>query len=417
MAGRKLLLADDSITIQKVVSLTFADEGIDVVAVGDGDLAVLRILDELPDVVIADVNMPGLNGYQVCERIRSDPRTNHIPVILLIGAFEQFDEKESARVGASAHLTKPFPSIRQLVNQVTDLIEAGRNKMAADDPIEGDAERSENEPGMSLDATNPFDDPIRSQFDSFREDRIASIDHHGEELPEPLPASGDHGVRTSQTEADDIDRLYRQSVAQEPLSENEEFPDLGVDDEMIETSYSSSQPGSVGLEIDQNYGSAEAVETVDESSPRSELLSETQPLSQDETVRPSAANLPDETDASEMRRPGETIRLDPAVVDAQMAEANRRFDPIEQPPAPTGESTSPIGEDTIRMESRFDTKGSGSFEFDEADLLDIPSETPVEITTPADAAAKGRSKQIVTLSPDLIEMIAQRVVEKLSEKY
>ena len=98
-----------------------------------------------------------------------------------------------------------------------------------------------------------------------------------------------------------------------------------------------------------------------------------------------------------------------------MAEANRRFEPIEQPPEPG--TAPPVGEETIRMESRFDAQGSASYEFDDIDLLDIPSETEVEITTPADAAVRGGNKQIVTLSPDLIEMIAQRVVEKLSEKY
>jgi CheY-like chemotaxis protein len=70
VSKRKLLLADDSITIQKVVNLTFADEGIEVISVGDGDSAMIKIGENAPDLILADVNMPGLNGYQICERIK-----------------------------------------------------------------------------------------------------------------------------------------------------------------------------------------------------------------------------------------------------------------------------------------------------------------------------------------------------------
>ncbi|HNU08193.1 MAG TPA: response regulator, partial [Pyrinomonadaceae bacterium] len=120
--SHKLLLADDSVTIQKVVNLTFVDEGIEVIAVGDGDSAMERFVEARPDLVLADVNMPGLSGYEICERIKSDPDSNGIPVILLVGSFEPFDEAEAKRVGADEHLTKPFQSIRQLVNTVTALL-------------------------------------------------------------------------------------------------------------------------------------------------------------------------------------------------------------------------------------------------------------------------------------------------------
>ncbi len=137
MSQHKLLLADDSVTIQKVVNLTFADEGIEVVTVGDGDAAVSEIASFQPDLVMADVNMPGLNGYQVCERIKSDPATSHVPVILLVGSFEPFDEDEARRVGADDYMTKPFQSIRQLVNKVTDLLNGKSDDTSvADDFVE-----------------------------------------------------------------------------------------------------------------------------------------------------------------------------------------------------------------------------------------------------------------------------------------
>ncbi len=117
----KILLADDSITIQKVVNLTFADEDIEVVAVSNGDLAERRLVDVHPDLVLADIFMPGKNGYELCEMIKSSPDYHHIPVVLLVGAFEPFDQMEANRVKADAHLTKPFES-RNLVETVRRLI-------------------------------------------------------------------------------------------------------------------------------------------------------------------------------------------------------------------------------------------------------------------------------------------------------
>lgn len=136
--SRKLLLADDSTTIQKVVSLTFADEGLEVTTVSDGDEAV-RYLEENepPDIVLADVFMPGLDGYRLCERIKSDPRLRHIPVVLLIGTFEPFSVMEARRVGANDVLTKPFQSIRGLVNKVGSLLggsDAKKEPEASDTP-------------------------------------------------------------------------------------------------------------------------------------------------------------------------------------------------------------------------------------------------------------------------------------------
>ena len=126
MSQRKILLADDSITIQKVVNLTFADEGIEVLTVGDGDAAMEKIIEFKPDLILADVNMPGLSGYQICEKIKQSEDFSKTPVILLVGSFEPFDEQEAQRVGADDYLTKPFQSIRQLVGKVTELLDSDR---------------------------------------------------------------------------------------------------------------------------------------------------------------------------------------------------------------------------------------------------------------------------------------------------
>lgn len=119
---RTILLADDSVTIRKVVELTFLDTGFRVVAVGTGREA-LDLLGELrPDVVLADVVMPGPSGYEVCRAVKSSPHP--VPVLLLAGTFEPFDADEARACGADGHLTKPFDS-RTLVERVDALLETG----------------------------------------------------------------------------------------------------------------------------------------------------------------------------------------------------------------------------------------------------------------------------------------------------
>lgn len=122
VTGRTLLLADDSATIRKVVELTFSDEGLEVITVGNGQQALEKLDEIAPDIVLADVFMPEVNGYQVCEHIKRTERFRHIPVMLLVGSFEPFDEAEARRVGADDYLTKPFQSIRALVGKVRDLM-------------------------------------------------------------------------------------------------------------------------------------------------------------------------------------------------------------------------------------------------------------------------------------------------------
>jgi CheY-like chemotaxis protein len=119
--GKRILLADDSVTIQKVVELTFMDEDYEVVAVSNGDDAVARLADVQPDLVIADVHMPGANGYEVCRRVKQlRPGT---PVLLLVGTFEPFDANEANAAGADSYLKKPFDS-QELQQRAHDLISA-----------------------------------------------------------------------------------------------------------------------------------------------------------------------------------------------------------------------------------------------------------------------------------------------------
>jgi CheY-like chemotaxis protein len=116
-----LLLADDSLTIQRVIELTFADEDIHVVAVGDGDQAIAKIDSDPPDIVLVDAGMPGRNGYEVAQHIKRAPALEHIPVLLLTGAFEPIDHQKASEAGCDGVLAKPFEP-QQVIARVKELL-------------------------------------------------------------------------------------------------------------------------------------------------------------------------------------------------------------------------------------------------------------------------------------------------------
>jgi CheY-like chemotaxis protein len=139
---RKLLLADDSVTIQRVIELTFADEDIDVVAVGDGDAAIARLDSAPPDIVLADVGMPGRDGYEVAMYVHLKPALAHIPVVLLTGALQPVDDAKAREAGCAGVLVKPFEphmviaKVRELLDkrEVSTDARAGERPAAAGRP-------------------------------------------------------------------------------------------------------------------------------------------------------------------------------------------------------------------------------------------------------------------------------------------
>jgi CheY-like chemotaxis protein len=125
-----LLLADDSVTIQRVIELTFAEEDIKVVAVSDGDQAIERLDAAPPDIVLADIGMPGKNGYEVAQYVRHTPKLSHIPVVLLTGAFEPVDQARASEAGCDDVLAKPFEP-QLVIGRVKELLARGHHAAAA----------------------------------------------------------------------------------------------------------------------------------------------------------------------------------------------------------------------------------------------------------------------------------------------
>jgi CheY-like chemotaxis protein len=125
--SNKLLLADDSITIRKVVGIIFANEDYTLSVVDNGNAALETAREIIPDIILADVQMPGKTGYELCAEVRSDPTLKHIPLLLLTGAFEPFDEEKARQSGADEFISKPFES-QQLIEKVKGLIALGKER-------------------------------------------------------------------------------------------------------------------------------------------------------------------------------------------------------------------------------------------------------------------------------------------------
>jgi CheY-like chemotaxis protein len=130
---KKILLADDSITIQKVVELTFSDGDYEVTAVNNGAKAIQKLSEMRPDIILSDIIMPEKNGYEVCEFVKSHPEFRNIPVILLTGTFEPFDPDRADKAGCDAVVTKPFES-QSLIHKVEELIQQSQNNAPAAEP-------------------------------------------------------------------------------------------------------------------------------------------------------------------------------------------------------------------------------------------------------------------------------------------
>ncbi|HQU92279.1 MAG TPA: response regulator [Pyrinomonadaceae bacterium] len=416
MSKRKLLLADDSITIQKVVNLTFADEGIDVVTVGDGDAALAHLASETPDILLADVNMPGPTGYEICEQLRANEATRGVPVILLVGSFEPFDEAEATRVGANAYLTKPFQSIKQLIAQVNELMDASHRV----DPEAPTEVPNVVEPSPVIEVPAVVEEPVAV---SSQPETTASEARVFDDLGYEVHAPAAEASTTTVPAPDDIENLYEQSLSGDS---NEDLSDVGIDDEMIETSYSVSDANNdLAAFAAESTTAGEAAETPSEPiTAEPEAPPATPSVETEFGFRPEYEKQVPE-DPSNFENTISYENWQPADMRDRQAES-ATLTPLdtaplnETGPQPVEAAAPPptVGEDTIRMENRFDTTGA-AFKFDDVDLLDLsPSaEDPIEITSPANAVEQGGNKQVVTLSPELIEMIAQRVVEKLSEKY
>ncbi|AJE03681.1 response regulator transcription factor [Geobacter pickeringii] len=112
MNKKKILIVEDEESLLKLESILLSSRGYDVTGVLDGIAALEQIDVVKPDLVILDIMLPEMDGFEVCRRIKANPATSHIPVVMLTAKKSGQDQKKGLDAGAAAYVTKPFKSAR-----------------------------------------------------------------------------------------------------------------------------------------------------------------------------------------------------------------------------------------------------------------------------------------------------------------
>lgn len=195
--GITLLLADDSITIQKVVGIIFANEDYELVVVDNGNSALEKARENKPDIMLVDALMPGKNGYEVCEEVRRDPALRDLPLLLLVGAFEPFDEDKARMSGADDHITKPFES-QSLIDKVKALVELAASRAAV-------------APAVSVEVPEPEILELAESTAAEISDITFAADTFGKEIPEPEPVEIPESAAAEIAETADVTEVPEES--------------------------------------------------------------------------------------------------------------------------------------------------------------------------------------------------------------
>lgn len=443
--GKKILLADDSITIQKVIELTFSDEDFEVVTVGNGRLAIERVQEVRPDLVLCDIIMPEKDGYEVCDFIKKTPATAHIPVLLLTGAFEPFDQERASRVGCDGFLAKPFEP-QTLIAKVKDLLSrtpgrAGGAPAPAPPP-----------PASTLTMPTPIPPP---SFDAFE---------NAPSIPTPRPADGDvsfisdepfeeaepfeggpaaaatptpEPVEELYSPMDDVeppaDELMTMSADESATLQEDPPPPSMLDDDEVPSAAPWSQPTiEVPLEARAQAGveSAEAAATFDEVF--EEELPAPVPLD-DEPTGPldvgspegyTSAGIPEEYAAHRAPQPPT-----PGESTIPPTEASSIFAP-PPPPEPVRSAPPPAPEPVRTPEPMRIPEPFRPLEHVRAwepekrapepvEVAPPPADSFADVTPPAPAPAAPVAASVsaeVAVPVDMVEKIAQRVIAQISDK-
>lgn len=288
----KLLFADDSVTMHKVIQLTLESEDIDLRVANDGKEALKAVETEKPDVLIAEVAMPVMNGFELCRRIKNSQQTKHIPVILISGELEEYDEELGATVGADAHITKPFKS-SEFIETVKQMAESHEKAVMAESRVDtGENNRAEN-------GGRP--DGITSQSDLLE---LTPSQSAGTAMPHKTDADPDEEFEVMGDDTIDLDDDIEEESEDDILSGPLDLD--GVDLDLDGQEDSSTAPDqSVDDDLDSAFDGLEIKDETENESPAAGVetagLEETVPeTSKGEGPDAAQAAQPKEGDADEI---------------------------------------------------------------------------------------------------------------------
>jgi DNA-binding response OmpR family regulator len=263
--AKKILVADDSITIQKIVAMAFEKEDAVVEGISNGKEAFERIGDFNPDIVLADVDMPGLTGFELSKKIKADPEFDSVKVLLLASDFEDFNESLFNESGADDHILKPFKS-DNIVKKVVDLI----SKDSAETAVELSPADEEGDPVFDLseadmiEAVEPAEAAVGLSADNVigqKNEVTEVIEPAADEIVKSAPA-------TELTQDNDISLPKEEEVLDEMIKDVESLTDMtepvDVHSDYEELSeVAPTEEDKIGEELDTafqeivNFGSGE----------------------------------------------------------------------------------------------------------------------------------------------------------------
>jgi len=350
---KKLLLADDSITIQKVVGIIFSTEEYQLEVTDDGDHAFTKALEEIPDLVIADISMPGKDGFELCRAIKNEPSLANTSVLLLPGAFDHFDEIKAGEVCADGWLTKPFES-QALLDKVSQLLAAEPVRMAGvvtsepeelpveaqTEPSDIDADSAVNEVVLGLDAVDALTTPAEELDDESPDDIWDTVSFAEEDLQ----------VQTESAEVNSDDDLQEQT---EPVEVDTAEEDLEVQTESAE------------------------VDSVDE-----DLQEQTEPVEVDtaeEDLQEQIESAEVDSFDEDFQEQTEPVEVDTAEDDLEVQTESAEVDSVEEDLQEQTESAEvdfaedvPFAEDVI--EPATDEQVLSAFTADDEDIMELQEE-------------------------------------------
>ncbi|PIR01781.1 MAG: hypothetical protein COV66_00260 [Nitrospinae bacterium CG11_big_fil_rev_8_21_14_0_20_45_15] len=229
----KILIADDSATIRKIVAMAFEAEDEIVEGVSNGQEALDLIPDFQPDILLADIEMPEINGFDLSRQVKSNPEWSHIKVLLLSSDFEEFNQEKFLESHADGHISKPFKS-DDVIHKIRNLL-SGEEGEADDDP----------ETALDLAMTTTVNPPPEEDvlaLGASEEITEADEDEDDDEEVFELPASAEINpldeeegtLDSTDSEADEDDTVAEETAGDKIEDFAEPVTEEGVDEDFEE---------------------------------------------------------------------------------------------------------------------------------------------------------------------------------------
>jgi len=287
----KLLIVDDSVTIQKIVAMAFENENMIVQGASNGKEALEKLKDFHPDIIITDVDMPGIDGFEVSRKIREQEAFKSIPILLLTSDFEEFNETLFKRSLASDHISKPFKS-EKIVEKVHELL----NSLTGTPPELLDDTRSIIEP-----------DSVENQDSS----ENVETEETTVGMQDPSLTSSNEDQIEEESSEEILENLKQESDKTANIVEPEELTQPTLDsEETVSSSTTTKKPEDMTIEellasaealLEENYeenedGASDTTQSSQTNVDTTKTSETPEPVSLEEQTNPEPLNSTEDTE-------------------------------------------------------------------------------------------------------------------------